>query len=400
MSRPTPPDQQSLQTGSDLVVLSHLRWAFVWQRPQHLITRITAARAGDGGRTWFVEEPWAKPDVDTPRLGLEQHGNVTRVWLEVPATDEVLEGRLDFAVPAAADYPDLLAELFADRPRHPHVWLYTPMALDIAETLEPDLLVYDVMDDLAAFANAPAGLRLRQRRALRLADVVLAGGRSLHAGLVGRRPDAQLFPSGVDSAHYARSRGLREPHERPVAGYVGVIDERLDAALLDEVARRLPHWDFHLVGPVAEAKVDASQLPAGPNISYLGQQAYEDLPAVMAGLDVALMPFALNEATRSISPTKTLEYLAAGLPVVSTPVPDVVADFGSVVRIAADPGAFTRACVEALTDGLEDRDRKLRRLERRYQWDDIASRIHGLMQDALSASAAAAADRSSTGVTA
>jgi glycosyltransferase involved in cell wall biosynthesis len=400
MHRTAPSSQQPQPTGADLVVLSHLRWAFVWQRPQHLITRITAARAGDGGHTWFVEEPWAKPDVDSPRLGLEQHGDVTRVWLEVPVTDDVPEGRLDFAIPAAADYPDLLAELLADRPRHPHVWLYTPMALDIAETLEPDLLVYDVMDDLAAFAKAPAGLRLRQRRALRLADVVLAGGRSLHAGVAGRRPDAHLFPSGVDSAHYAHSRALREPHERPVAGFVGVLDERLDAPLLDEVARLLPDWEFRLVGPVAEFKFDGSLLPQAPNITYLGQQTYEDLPAVMAGFDVALMPFALNEATKSISPTKTLEYLAAGLPVVSTRVPDVVADFGSVVRIADRPAEFAQACLDALAEPLEDRDRKLRRIERRYQWDDIAGRIHRVMQDALSASAPASRARSSTGVTA
>ena len=146
-----------------------------------------------------------------------------------------------------------------------------------------------------------------------------------------------------------------------------------------------------LVGPVAESKVDAALLPHAPNITYLGQQAYEDLPAVMAGFDVALMPFALNEATRAISPTKTLEYLAAGLPVVSTPVPDVIADFGGVVHIAAEPGEFVAACVAALAEPLEDRDRKLRRIERRYQWDDIAGRIHRIMQDVLS---------TSTGVTA
>src|SRR3954454_15519809 len=173
-----------------------------------MITRITAARAADGGRTWFVEEPDATPDADAPRLATEQHGDVIRVWLEVPTDDDTPEGRLDFAVPAAEDYARLLTELLALQ-APPHVWLYTPMALDIAEALEPDLLVYDVMDDLSAFAKAPPGLRLRQRRALRLADVVLAGGRSLHAGLATRRPDTHLSPSGVESAHYARSRALR-----------------------------------------------------------------------------------------------------------------------------------------------------------------------------------------------
>ena len=333
----------------DLVVLSHLRWPFVWQRPQHLISRLAATRSRSGARTWFVEEPWAKPDVDAPRLGVEHYGDVTRVWLEVPVTDETPEGRLDFAVPPAEDYLDLLTRLLAGRPPHPHVWLYTPMAVDIAEALEPGLLVYDVMDDLASFAKAPEGMRLRERRALRVADVVLAGGRTLHAGVSTKRPDAHLFPSGVDSAHYARSRTLRAgrprpARERPVAGFVGVLDERLDTALVEEVAGLLPDWEFRLVGPVADAKVDPAMLPRLPNITYLGQQEYEDLPAVLAGLDVALMPFALNEATRSISPTKTLEYLAAGLPVVSTPIPDVVADFGGLVRIAARPDEFAEGC--------------------------------------------------------
>jgi beta-glucosidase/6-phospho-beta-glucosidase/beta-galactosidase len=389
--------------GPDLVVLSHLRWAFVWQRPQHLVSRITAARAGTGGRTWFVEEPHASRDVDAPRLALEQHGDVTVVRLEVPADDVTGEGRLDFAVPAAQDYADFLTDLLAahraepTRPRSeppkpaPHVWLYTPMAMDIAEALEPGLLVYDVMDDLAAFAQAPAGLRLRQRRALRVADIVLAGGRSLHAGVAAHRPDAHLFPSGVDSAHYARSRALRAalgPRPgRPVAGFVGVLDERLDAPLLGEVARALPEWQFRLVGPIADFKMDPATLPHGPNVHYLGQHDYEQLPGVMAGFDVALMPFARNEATRSISPTKTLEYLAAGLPVVSTPVPDVVADFRDLVHVAATPRDFAAACRRALAERLDDRDRRLRRIEHRYQWDEIAARIHQIMQDAVPASA-------------
>jgi glycosyltransferase involved in cell wall biosynthesis len=207
-----------------------------------------------------------------------------------------------------------------------------------------------------------------------------------------------LFRSGVEAAHYARSRALRRPHERPVAGYVGVVDERLDLDLVADLAAGLPDWTVRSVGPVA--KIDPGTLPAAPNLEYLGQRRYDELPAVMAGFDVALMPFALNEATRAISPTKTLEYLAAGLPVVSTPVPDVVADFGTVVRIAADPAQFARECVDALAEPLEDRDRKLRRIERRYQWDDIAARIHRIMQNALSGPAPAAGGRSSTGVTA
>jgi glycosyltransferase involved in cell wall biosynthesis/beta-glucosidase/6-phospho-beta-glucosidase/beta-galactosidase len=384
------PDRPLDRQGPDLVVLSHLRWQFVWQRPQHLITRLTAARAGTGGLTWFVEEPWARPGVREPRLRTEQRGDVTRVWLDVPVTDETPEGRLDFAVPAADSYTGLLTEVLAHSGAScpPHVWLYTPMALDIAEALEPDLLVYDVMDDLGSFAKAPAGLRLRQRRALRLADVVLAGGRSLHAGIAGRRPDAHLVPSGVDPAHYARSRRLRRPHKRPVAGFVGVIDERMDADLVAELARLLPDWEIQLVGPIAEFKFNRALAPQAPNITYLGQQEYADLPDVMAGFDVALMPFALNEATRSISPTKTLEYLAAGLPVVSTPVPDVVADFGSVVHLASTAQEFAAACRHVLTQSAAERDRAVQALGRRYEWDTIAARIHAVLEDALAGSAA------------
>ncbi len=395
MPRTAPTQRPAARPGADLVVLSHLRWQFVWQRPQHLITRITRERAGEGGRTWFVEEPWAKAGVSEPRLGREDHDDVTRIWLELPARGK--SGRRDFGGPLCQDYAPMLLELLrregADVP--PLVWLYTPMALEIAEALDPALLVYDVMDDLSAFAKAPHALRLLQRRALRVADVVLAGGRSLHAGVAGQRPDAHLFPSGVDSAHYARSRALRRPHPRPVAGYVGVIDERMDLGLVRDLAAALPDWEVQLAGPVA--KIPRKALPQAENIRYLGKQDYEALPRVMARFDVAVMPFALNEATRSISPTKTLEYLAAGLPVVSTPVADVVADFGSLVRIAPTAEEFAAACREALHEPVEERDARLRRIEHRYQWDEIAARVHRVLRGALSPSARA---RSSSGVTA
>jgi glycosyltransferase involved in cell wall biosynthesis len=382
----------------ELVVLSHLPWTFVWQRPQHLISRLAR-----DSHAWFAEEP-VLADVDAPRLRTEEHGPITRVWYEVPSAGRRRsrflgdEAHPSFDAEGAEGYAAALAErVGADRPVV--AWLYTPLALPLASALQPAALVYDVMDDLAAFANARPAQRVLQRRALTEADVVFTGGRSLHAGVREAAPGRTfLFPSGVEPEHYAPARTQREPRERPVAGYVGVIDERLDLELIAGLAERLPDWDLELVGPVA--KIDPAALPQAPNLRYPGMQPYERLPAVMAGFDVALMPFALNEATRSISPTKTLEYLAAGLPVVSTPVPDVIADFGTVVRIAAEPEAFAAACLHALAEPLEDRDRKLRRIERRYQWDDIAVRIHRIMQDALSASAPASPAQSSTGVTA
>ncbi|HJV08940.1 MAG TPA: hypothetical protein VJ653_04640, partial [Acidimicrobiales bacterium] len=211
---------------SQLVVLSHLRWTFVWQRPQHIVSRLAPGR-----RTWFVEEPLVA-DVDRPRLRTEDHDQVTRVWLEVPG-----QGQFD------AHYAEAVQQLVgtsSDR----MVWLYTPMALDVASALRPSTVVYDVMDDLASFKGAPAELRLRHLQALRRADVVFTGGRSLHRGVLAHRPQGtHLFPSGVEPEHYAPAAAMR-PARRPapVAGYVGVIDERVDLGLVAGLARALPDW--------------------------------------------------------------------------------------------------------------------------------------------------------------
>jgi glycosyltransferase involved in cell wall biosynthesis len=402
---PRPPEP-AVSVVPDLVVLSHLRWSWVWQRPQHLVSRLAAARAAAGARTWFVEEP-AAADVDVPELRREEHGQVTRCWLAVPrqsVTGEhpgfeapaagvygaLLQG---FHEPAAAGYGALLhQELRAQgHSARPDVWLYTPMALDLARSLEPGRVVYDVMDDLASFLNAPPGLVLRQRRLLAEADVVFTGGPSLHRSVLRqRRHRVHLFRSGVEQAHYARARELRRPHERPVAGYVGVVDERLDLDLVADLARQLPDWTIRMVGPVA--KIDPETLPRAANLEYAGMVAYEDLPAVMAGFDVALMPFALNEATRSISPTKTLEYLAAGLPVVSTRVPDVVADYAEVVHSADDGPSFAAACRAVLTSDPGVRDRRARPLQRRQEWDAIAAGMAAILDDAGEAATAGGAE--------
>jgi glycosyltransferase involved in cell wall biosynthesis len=370
LSRPAP----------DLIVLSHLRWDWVWQRPQHLVSRFAARRACRGARTWFVEEPVYGP-VDEPMLVTADTAyDVTRIWCVVPERYDT--GRHPgFDAPGAEEYGDLLAEhLRGAGVLAPEVLLYTPMALDLAEALSPSHLLYDVMDDLAAFRAAPQGLVLRHRRALTEAALVFAGGRSLHRSVSQHRTTGTLLvPSGVETAHFARSLELRRAHLRPVAGYVGVIDERVDLELLTELAGQLPSWTIRVVGPVA--KVDPDDLPRASTIEYPGMAPYADLPRVMAGFDVALMPFALNEATRSISPTKTLEYLAAGLPVVSTRVPDVVADHADAVTLADDAGAFAWACRRALREHPDDRVARARRIAREHEWDVVAQRMLDAVDD-------------------
>lgn len=358
----------------DLVVLSHLRWDWVWQRPQHLISRI-----GRGRRTWFVEEPVPVADRTEPRLVTQDAGAVTRVWLEVPGNPGTHVGFGDFR---ARSYFAELAKVTGMPAGARDVWLYTPMAIDLALALVPRLLVYDVMDDLASFAQAPPELLERQQAALREASIVFTGGRSIHRGVEGVNERTYVFPSGVDVEHYAPARALRQPRERRVAGFVGVIDERIDLPLVAGLAAALPGWDIQLVGPVC--KIDESALPQAPNITYFGKQPYDRLPAVMAGFDVALMPFAMNDATRSISPTKTLEYLAAGLPVVSTKVPDVVADFGEFVRLEDDGAGFADACREVVHHDTAERDARLAPVLRRYRWDWIANAMAAHLDEALS----------------
>jgi len=354
----------------DLIVFSHLRWTFVWQRPQHLISRFAKHR-----RTWFVEEPWPC-DVDEPTLRWEEHGSVIRVWLEVPGDGD----HRNFGAVGSEGYLDMLRELMED-PKDPWVWLYTPLAWDLAQELEPSLLIYDVMDDLTAFKNASDALVLRQHQAIASADIVFAGGRSLFEKVQKHRTErAYLFPSGVEPEHYEGARKHREDRHRPVAGYVGVIDERLNLGLIEGLADRLPDWDIHMVGPVV--KLHDVQLPNRPNIKYFGHQRYADLPRFMGGFDVALMPFAMNESTRSISPTKTLEYLAAGLPVVSSRIPDVVTDYTGVVDLQDDAEGFACACRHVVDHSVERRDAKVDPLLRLHHWDSIAKRMEELVIDA------------------
>ncbi len=355
----------------DLVVLSHLRWTYVWQRPQHVIARLARNH-----NTLFVEEPLPS-EVTAPTLAQEQHDRVRRLWLEVPSR----RVHIPFGDDLAARYNHTLRRQVRVATER-IVWLYTPLALDLVESLEPTLVVYDVMDDLASFKDAPESLRLCERQALARADLVFAGGRSLYQRVSSMRPGGTyLFASGVEPEHYAAARRTRTEKARPVAGYVGVIDERLDLALIARLAQLLPDWEIHMVGPIA--KIDGDSVPHAPNLRYLGQQPYERLPEIMSGFDVALMPFELNDATRSISPTKTLEYLAAGLPVVSTWVPDVVADYETVVDLQDDAAGFACACRRVLRHSVVARDRKLMSLLKLHHWDAIAARMQALIEEAL-----------------
>ena len=355
--------EPALGASPDLVCLSHLRWDFVYQRPQHLMSRCARDR-----RVYFVEEPlWEAP--------LEQHSARLEVS-ERPGGVRVVVPRLPHGLsPAEAEavQRELLGELFDEQGITDFVlWLYTPMALPLADGLEPVAVVYDCMDELSLFRGAPPELLEREARLLEIADLVFTGGQSLYEAKRERHRSVHPFPSSIEVSHFGRARApLPEPADqaalpRPRLGFFGVIDERMDLDLLAGVAEARPDWQIVLLGPVV--KIDPATLPRRPNLHYLGMKRYDDLPAYLAGWDVALMPFARNESTRFISPTKTPEYLAGGRPVVSTPIRDMVRPYGDMglVEIAADVESFVAAIERALAlvgAGASGRDAWLRRVD-------------------------------------
>ena len=320
-----------------VVCLSHLRWNFVFQRPQHLMSRFAHTRP-----VLYFEEP-------TPAqlgAGLSVDVRICAKTGVIVATPRLPAG-LDGACAAAVLRQLLDDTLEAQAITRPVLWYYTPMMLPIARHIEATAVVYDCMDELANFKFAPAELVGLERQLFALADVVFTGGFSLYEAKADRHPNIHPFPSSIDKDHFARARA-RADDGRPRLGFFGVIDERMDLGLIAALAEARPQWDLEIVGPVV--KIDPAELPQAPNLTYPGQVAYEDLPGWLSRWDAALMPFAINGSTRFISPTKTPEYLAARRPVVSTPIRDVVRHYGDLdaVFVAETQNGFITACDEAV----------------------------------------------------
>lgn len=363
------------QAGPDLICLSHLRWDFVFQRPNHLMSRFAQER-----RVYFVEEPVFEDGP--PRLEVRHlEANLTVVVLHLRHGTEQEE--------ALAQQRRLLNSLVRDQDiRQPLLWFYTPLSLPIAADVETSLVVYDCMDELSAFRGAPPLLRERERELFARADLVFTGGQSLYEAKRAQHPSVHAFPSSVDAAHFAKARGRSsDPDDqrhipRPRLGFFGVIDERLDIELVARVAEERPDFQLVMLGPVV--KIDPASLPRGPNIHWLGQKSYQELPAYLGGWDVAIMPFALNEATRFISPTKTLEYLAAGKPVVSTAIRDVVSPYGEKKAVhIADASTFVAAVDAALAGPREAHVAIADEMVSATSWDKTWRSMSKLITDAL-----------------
>lgn len=360
----------------DVICFSHLRWDFVYQRPQHLMSRFARDR-----RVFVFEEPVF---TDEP-AHLDVTSREGRVFVAVPKLKHGTDG---------AEITNQLRE-FVDELISGHgidswlSWYYTPMMLEFSRHLLPVAIVYDCMDQLSAFKNAPPELSEREAELLRAADLVFTGGHSLYEAKKDSHSAVYAFPSSIDVEHFAKALAVTQdpadmaaiPHPR--IGFIGVIDERLDITLLDRIAEKMPEAQFVMIGPVV--KIDESELPRRANIRYLGGKDYKELPDYIGRWDVAMMPFAMNESTRYISPTKTPEYLAAGRPVVSTPIRDVVRPYGveELVRIATDADEFVEGIRAALNEDAAARQPRVDAFLSNMSWDSTFAEMSRLIDSAV-----------------
>jgi UDP-galactopyranose mutase len=366
-----------------IVVFSHLRWNFVYQRPQHLLSRLAVRRP-----VFFIEEPELDPAASPRWDRSTPQPNVTVLRPRTPVTSP------GFHPDQLAKLEPLVAELARELEGSTVVaWLYTPLALPLAQTLEPAAIVYDCMDELSLFHGAPPELLAREAELMGCADVMFTGGPSLFRAKQARHGNVHCFPSSVDSSHFrlarAGDKGVREADDQaglphPRLGFFGVIDERLDLPLIEFLADARPSWQIVLVGPVV--KIDPASLPRRANIHYFGQRSYDELPRYLVGWDVCLLPFARNEATRFISPTKTLEYMAAERPIVSTPITDVAEPYGHIVYLGSTPAEFLAACDAALQAGSAeraDRTAQMREVLAGTSWDITVASMETLLAAAV-----------------
>ena len=376
---------KSAETNYSIIVHCHLNWEGVWQRPQQFLSRISQRH-----RILFVEGPRLHDRSDAPSYELIKEAtypNVTVMRTHFPAS------RFQDGQWVDAERLRLLKEALGNELRgefeQPVQWFYDPMAAPcFIGKLNERAVVYDCMDELSQFKFAPPELREREKTLLAAADVVFAGGRKMWLSKSRYNDNAHFYGCGVDVKHFAKAR-LKETQvpadvanlQKPILGYFGVVDERLDYDLIAKLADSHSDWSIVMVGPVV--KVDPAQLPKRANIHWLGRREYAQLPNYTKAFDVCMMPFALNEATEYINPTKALEYMATGRPIVSTAVPDVVSNFSEAVNVATSSDCFVEMCDRALINPDDESIERGLKMADNNQWEAIVAKLEGHIEDVL-----------------
>lgn len=349
----------------DMVVFCHLRWQFVYQRPQHIISRMAKTM-----KTLFIEEP----------LHYTENGN--------PGNLIVVDEMLHVLQPNVLDIESIAAILphYIKNKTIPVGWFYSASFCPLLESLQFETIVYDCMDELSLFKGAPAHLINQEKYLMAHADVIFTGGKSLYESKKQLHSNVYCFPSSVDQHHFAQALdGISIPHDiahlqAPIVGYYGVIDERIDLELLHETAKKLPNVSFVMIGPLA--KIEEADLPKEQNIHYPGMKSYDELPHYLKAFDIAMMPFALNDATKYISPTKTLEYMAAGKPIISTKIIDVVRDYSICVSLIETADEFCEA-IEFLFDKSDRQSMELEyyKILKKTSWDTTSDKMKSIIKN-------------------
>ncbi len=362
----------------NLVCFSHLRWHFVYQRPQHLLSRFS-----EKFNVYYVEEFVFSDEED----GYDAEITTEGIVIIQPHLQHTISKKISIH----SRMKLLLNQLLLHESINEYIfWYYTPMAISYTRHFKPSFIIYDCMDELSAFKFAPAEIKALETELIRSADLVFTGGNSLYEVKKDQHPNVYAFPSSIDKDHFSKARSIEgDPSDQeniphPRLGFFGVIDERFDIDLIHQVAAVKPDWHFVIIGPVV--KINPDKLPTNKNIHYLGSKQYNELPEYIATWDIALIPFALNESTRFISPTKTPEYLAAGKPVISTPIADVVEPYErlDLVHIIQGPAQL----IEKATYELESKDKRkwLASVDEYLSdisWDDTWHRMNTLITDVL-----------------
>ena len=344
--------------GYNMVVFCHLRWSFVYQRPQHLISRMAKQY-----KVLFVEEPIGYG-------GEECNSQV-----------EIVNDNLHILKPKTRNIEGLKIILHALlKNSSPEVgWFYSAAFSPLLTDFKFDTVVYDCMDELSLFKGAPQELITQEKFLLSEAHVVFTGGKSLYESKNKNHQNVYCFPSSVDRKHFSTALDNIEIPEdlekikTPVIGYLGVIDERINLSLLQETAQLQPNMSFVMIGPLA--KISEGELPREKNIHYLGMKSYDVLPNYLKGFDIAMMPFALNDATKFISPTKTLEFMAAGKPIVSTAIRDVVRDYSHCIAIIDTAKDFAGTLEELWRISIPDYTEKYEDILQNTSWDATANQM-------------------------
>ncbi len=378
-------DDQKLGHEYSILVHSHLRWDWVWQRPQQFLSRLS-----ENHPILFVEEPWFVDyliESETTVWQAEKFPNITVVRPHFPEAWKKDRARIDAERRKTVD--ELLAGPLGDTFSEPVQWFYDPMAvIPFGGQMNEIANIYDCMDQLSQFRGAPAELVRRERLLLELADVVFAGGPKIHQAKVLHNENCHSYGCGVEIAHFGKARRPETPipddvaHlQGPVLGFFGCVDERMDYELLAKMAAAHPEWQIVIIGPAI--KVDPEQFPQRENIHWLGAREYQQLPGYVKAFDVCLMPFAINEATEFINPTKALEYMATGTPIVSTAIEDVVLQFSDVVQIADSHEEFIAFCERTISSPDSEAIQLGLELTTLNSWEAIVERLEQHISDVL-----------------